>query len=94
MNALFVHYQKLAMRIADPMIVSGAFVGGYTGMYMAHEDQPSNMVKTWLGGVFGVGVGSVTGCAMAWTFPIAIVAAGVKVYDNVKVPIEPVQNGY
>ena len=50
MNALFINYQKLVTRIAHPMIVSGAFVGGYTGMYMAHEDAPNNMAKTWLGG--------------------------------------------
>ena len=87
MNALFVNYHKVAMRIVDPMIVSGAFVGGYTGMYIAHEDQPNNMAKTWFGGVLGVGVGALTGFAMAYTFPIAIIAAGVKVYDNVKVPI-------
>ena len=74
-------------RILDPMIVSGAFVGGYTGMYMAHEDTPNNMAYTWAGGVAGMGVGVLTGFGMAYTFPIAIVAACVKVYDNVKVPV-------
>ena len=87
MANLVTNYHKLAMRISEPMMLSGAFVGGYTGMYIAHEDQPNNMAKTWFGGVVGVGVGALTGFAMAYTFPIAIIAAGVKVYDNVKVPI-------
>ena len=87
LNALITNYRKIVTRIIDPMIVSGAFVGGYTGMYMAHEDQPGNMAKIWFGGVIGGGLGSLTGCAMAWTFPIAIISAGVKIYDNVKVPI-------
>ena len=69
------------------MIVSGTFVGGYSGMYIAHEEHPNNMAKTWFGGVVGAGVGTITGFAMAYTFPITIIAAGVKIYDNVKVPI-------
>jgi hypothetical protein len=84
---LLTKYHKVVIRIIDPMIVSGAFIGGYSGMYMAREDHPNNMAKTWFGGVIGAGVGTLTGCAMAWTFPIAIVAAGVKIYDNVKVPL-------
>ena len=87
MNALITNYRKIVTRIIHPMMLSGAFVGGYSGMHYAHEDQPNNMAKTWFGGVLGAGVGTITGLAMAYTFTIAIIAAGVKVYDNVKVPI-------
>ena len=75
------------MRMSDPLIVSGALIGGYTGMYVAHEERPNSMVKTWFGGVVGVTFGTITGIAMAYTFPIAIIAAGVEVYDTVKVPV-------
>jgi hypothetical protein len=87
MKTLFNSYLKFVERIADPMMISGAFVGGWSGMYYAHEDESNNMAKTWFGGVLGAGVGTLTGFAMAYTFPVAIIAGGVKLYDNVKVPI-------
>ena len=87
MANLVTNYHKVAMRISEPMMLSGAFFGAWSGMHFAHQDSPNNMAKTWFGGVLGAGVGTITGLAMAYTFPIAIIAAGVKVYDNVKVPV-------
>lgn len=66
MHPLLASYKTFVKRIIDPMIVSGAFIGGYSGMYMAHEDHPNNMAKIWFGGVVGAGVGTLTVLCDGW----------------------------
>lgn len=87
MERLRALHKKHFLKLLEPMTISGAIVGAYTGMYIANEEKDKNMLKTWAGGVIGSVAGMTAGAVMAYTYPIAIAAAGVRMYDYLKQPI-------